>query len=181
MSEAAAAPQRLFFALWPADELRRNIEAQTQAFARHTGGRLTPARNFHVTLLFLGEVAASRIHTVREAAAQIRCAPFAVEFDQLEAWPGSNVLCLTCKTSPAPLSQLNQQLRTHLVERDFDLPRQGFRPHITLARDLPHMRAPERITPIRWEADSFVLVNSNMTRMGSKYTVPAHWPLESAA
>jgi 2'-5' RNA ligase len=59
------------------------------------------------------------------------------------------------------------------------LGRQEFRPHVTLARDVPRMRSIETIRPIEWRVDDFVLVESNMTKTGSEYSVLERWPLRS--
>jgi RNA 2',3'-cyclic 3'-phosphodiesterase len=173
--------RRLFFALWPADDLRMRIETETGSLVERAGGRRTPARNLHVTVLFLGDVPAVRSEAVLAAAAETSGDAFQISFDQIETWPGSNVLCLTCRRPPSALAGLAEELRTRLAARTFEFRKQVFRPHITLARDLPRMRSTESIPPLHWPVGDFVLVESNMTRSGSRYSVVRSWPLASPA
>ncbi|MGH8177749.1 MAG: RNA 2',3'-cyclic phosphodiesterase [Steroidobacter sp.] len=175
------APQtrRLFFALWPSEELRNRIETEASAPIKRSGGRAIPARNLHVTLLFLGEVPAPRVEAVITGAAELKGRSFEIVFDQIEAWPGSNVLCMTSAHPPAALDELSERLRYQLAAREFEFRRQVFRLHVTLARDLPRMRMTERTAPLHWPVVDFVLVESNMTKTGSQYSVFARWPLAS--
>ena len=69
------AHQRLFFALWPTDELRAEIQAATSAIIHASRGRPIPARNLHVTLLFLGDVSAEKLAAVQQAGAQLAGSP----------------------------------------------------------------------------------------------------------
>ena len=47
---------RLFFALWPDGDTRKAINGLARPAVRRAGGRPVPARHFHMTLAFLGEV-----------------------------------------------------------------------------------------------------------------------------
>lgn len=47
---------RLFFALWPPDDLRQRLDEQAHQFPVEGRARRVPARNLHVTLAFIGEV-----------------------------------------------------------------------------------------------------------------------------
>src|SRR5687768_14899043 len=113
MSAATARDsRRLFFSLWPSDEFRAQVEAAAGEAARRSGGRIIPPRNFHVTLLFLGEVLRSNCAAVQQAAAALDdVAAFGLRFDRLEAWPGSKVLCLTPSAIPSALARLAKELQ----------------------------------------------------------------------
>ncbi len=50
-------PQRLFFALWPSEEVRAGL-AEVMASLDVRGGKPVAAENLHITLLFLGSVTA---------------------------------------------------------------------------------------------------------------------------
>lgn len=174
-----AARRRLFFALWPNDELRAEIQAATLAIARASGGRLIPPRNYHVTLLFLGDVPSESVAAVQQAAAQLASSPaFELSFDGVEAW-GRKVLCLTASTPPAAVIDLAARLRfslgSHLQRQEEE---HEFRPHITLARDLPRSLQAEKIKPLSQKMTGFTLVESVRDESGSQYSLLARWPLQ---
>lgn len=163
--------------MWPSDDLRTRIHAATRAAARESGGRLIPPRNFHVTVLFLGPVLLPRVEAVKEAGAATTSAAFDMALDQIESWPGSNVLCLTCSRTPPALNELAEQLRFSLLPRQFKLGKQVFRPHVTLARDLPRIRSTDSIDGFHWRVEEFVLIDSQLLPGGSKYSVLGQWSL----
>lgn len=171
-----AGRQRLFFALWPTDQFRDQIQAATHSIAEASGGRLIPARNFHVTLLFLGDIPAESFGVVQQAGAQLAgSAAFELNFDGIEAW-GRRLLSLTASTSPPELIDLASRLRASLssfVRED----EREFRPHITLARDLPRSRLTQKIAGLRQKVNDFALVESVRDARGSQYSVLERWPL----
>jgi 2'-5' RNA ligase len=173
---------RLFFALWPTDEFRAELEANTQEIARASGGRLIPAKNFHVTLLFLGDVPTDQVDAVQQTAAQFAGGPgFELNFDGIEAW-GRRILSLTTSTPPLPAVELAARLRSSLsnyLQRQVE--EHEFRPHITLARDLPRAFQQRKVGNLRQQAVDFVLVESVRDASGSRYSVRARWPLQSPA
>ncbi|MGH8210965.1 MAG: 2'-5' RNA ligase family protein [Steroidobacteraceae bacterium] len=63
--------RRVFFALWPDDELRAAFARATHEAVRVAGGRSVPAHNLHATLLFLGPVAERRIPELQAIAARL--------------------------------------------------------------------------------------------------------------
>ena len=181
MSERARRSQRLFFALWPDDDVRACIEQAARDSVQRSGGRAVLARNLHVTLVFLGQVAAARVDVATEAASKATGRSFEISFDQIETWPRSNVLCLTSRQAPHAARDLAESLHRELSSRDFALREQVFRPHVTLARDAHGKRGVEPIAPLRWFISEFVLVESNMTKTGSEYAVLERWRLATAA
>jgi 2'-5' RNA ligase len=169
--------RRLFFALWPPDEVRTGMEREAARAVERYGGRQIPARNLHATLLFLGQVRSVQIETVNRAATPLGGAPFLLSFDQLEVWPRSNVLCLTCSRPPAEAEELSAHLRRKLSS-EFEFREEAFRPHITVARNAIHRRRiNEPTAALDWPVSDFVLVESNMTETGSHYSILERWPL----
>ncbi|HEY0941379.1 MAG TPA: RNA 2',3'-cyclic phosphodiesterase [Steroidobacter sp.] len=171
------AGRRLFLALWPTDEFRAQIQASTLAIARASGGRLIPPQNYHVTLLFLGEVPAESVGAIQEASARLAGSPaFELRFDCIEAW-GRKLLCLTSSTPPAAASDLAAGLRSSLSSYVQRPEAHEFRPHITLARDLARGRRSEKIDVLCQKVADFALVESVRDASGSQYSLLARWPL----
>jgi 2'-5' RNA ligase len=172
--------RRLFFALWPSDEFRAELEAATLSLARASGGRLIPPRSFHVTLLFLGEISNQKFPAIQQAGAALSGSPaFALDFDGIEAW-GRKVLCLTASMPPASAIELAEKLRASLRGELKQLDERPYLPHITLARDLPRGMRPQKIKPLRQQVNDFALVESVRDAGGSHYSVLERWPLQLA-
>jgi RNA 2',3'-cyclic 3'-phosphodiesterase len=185
--------RRLFFALWPSDEFRDQLVAATHALARDSGGRVIPPENLHVTLLFLGQVAQARFAAIQQAGDACANSPaFELSFDRAETWRRSNLLCLTTSATPAEATELAAKLQHSLRSETLGRSEHEFRPHITLARDLPRglantsaipggRRRPDSVQPLGMKVNDFVLVESRPGPSGSQYLVIARWPLLSWA
>ena len=170
-------PRRLFFALWPPDGLREKIQEATRQVTTAQRGRVIPAANLHITIAFLGEIAQERVQAAVDAGAATQAPVFGLCLDRIEAMRRSRVLCLVPTSAPSQLAELVDRLRFNLLDRQFKLQRQEFRPHVTLMRDLS--RAPDAvgIAPLHWHVDSFALIESQLGRTGSQYSVLQRWKL----
>lgn len=180
MSSPQRNSRRLFFALWPSDELRAQIEATALPVVRASGGRPIPPRNFHVTLLFLGEIPAEKFLAIQRAPASLAGArAFQLEFDRIESW-GRKVLCLTPSAPPAAAIDLAERLRASLRSELNHLDERPYSPHITLARDLPRGCPVQQVEPLLHRVNDYALVESVRDAGGSHYSVLERWPLQWA-
>ena len=88
---------RLFFALWPAAGEQQALAQASAGAVAGSGGRPIPAGNLHVTLAFLGNVAAARLPQLHALALQLagqpRPASLRLQFRTLEHWPRPQILC----------------------------------------------------------------------------------------
>src|SRR5262245_55605757 len=170
--------RRPFFALWPDDVLRQRIWASTREAVTESRGRPTSIANLHVTVLFLGEVPEDRFASVRAAGDAARAEPFELELDSVEVWKRSGVLSLTARDAPPPLVSLVEQLRFRLLEAQFNLRPEDYRPHVTLARRVMRRNLRRALPSIRWQVREHVLVESRPGTDGSSYTVLERWKLQ---
>lgn len=178
MSEPVApSRRRLFFALWPGDDLRRQITRDSQPFVQHAAGRAIEPGNLHVTVLFIGEVEPLWVERIVAAAGQVSVPAFVLTLDSVETWSRSNVMVLSGEHTPQPLERLAEGLRNSLLPLQIKLKRQLLHPHVTLVRKPRQAVMGQRIPLIRWDVTEFVLVESTLTSTGSRYTVNARWPL----
>lgn len=162
--------RKLFFALWPTDELRAALVAASRSALRVCGGRAVPARHYHVTLAFLGE---QPVEWTDRLAALASVAPpdFELVLDHFGHWRGPRVLWIGPRRCPAGLVSLAAQIRAQLESLGISYDRRDFRPHLTLARKvttLPELEAP---VPVHWLVRAFVLVESVATPDGPVYEV----------
>lgn len=171
--------QRLFFALWPSDALRAQLAAAVAPIVERGEGRPIPPRNFHITLAFLGGVAADKVAAVMAAASETGGTPLHLSIERVEVWRGAGILCLTPAAAPE-LIDLVDRLRINLLARQLEPDQKEFRPHVTLARDWLERHVDGSIGPFDWQADEFVLVESAPTRDGSIYQIVERWPLGRA-
>jgi 2'-5' RNA ligase len=170
---------RLFFALWPADELRTALAPRIRALQPVGVGRPQRPDQWHVTLEFLGPVPASRLAAARDAAGQVREGPCTIAFNAVEFWRRPEVLTLVARVLPPPLGGLVTQLRTALAAHGFEPESRPFRAHLTLARKVTHPLTPVAFEPLLWPVADFSLVESITDRTGSVYTPLATWNLQS--
>lgn len=168
--------RRLFFALWPTDAVRAQLDAQVQAHAAL--GRPIPARNLHVTVVFLGAVPAERIDLVRAAAKLTLTGKFLLHLERVEFWRRAQLICLVAERTPPQLLSMVDGLRAELRQGGFELrDHDTFRPHVTLVRDVMRGPAAAGVAPVQWPVESFALVESKVGQRGSEYSVLEEWRL----
>jgi 2'-5' RNA ligase len=173
--------QRLFFALWPDPRARAKLARLAAEVAHHAQGRAPGGDNLHLTLVFLGTVAAERLGAVTEAGerAAREVDPFDVALERMGG-TAYGIAWLAPDGVSASLRALHGALATALESSGFPRERRMFRPHVTLARDC--VRAAQRgaIAPIGWTAERLALVASTLASGGSRYQQVASWPLRHA-
>ncbi|MDR2113361.1 MAG: RNA 2',3'-cyclic phosphodiesterase [Candidatus Accumulibacter sp.] len=176
---------RLFFALWPPEDLSRALADGAEALARRFGGRPTRRETIHLTLAFLGEVDAACVSGVIDAGRRAYAAPFQLVVDRFGYWRHNDLLWAGC-TEPAEglrslVMALRRQLRAASIAFDA-APR--FVAHLTLVRKARIVRGEVdmiSLEPLRWPCSGFVLVHSRPAAGGREYAVLESFPLPAAA
>lgn len=84
MNEADSGTRRLFFALWPNPEVRRQLAKVSHSRTRHP----VADANLHMTLLFLGGRTARELDCFCEAAGNLQGEAFELQLDYLGAGQG---------------------------------------------------------------------------------------------
>jgi len=169
--------KRLFFALPVSDQQCRAL-AQWRRGLNLRSGKPVPAENFHVTLLFLGDVDAEQVPAICAAVDQLRrpVAPPRLLLDRLQVWPRASALVLEAQQAPAALLQLVYGLQQALLPLGVEAASREYRPHLTLARDF-RGQPPEAGT-----APEFLLAARHFTLYESRkgrYWPLAQWPLSA--
>lgn len=181
----AGQTQRLFFALWPDDELAGALADVAVAAARRLGGRPTRRDTVHLTLAFLGDVAATETAALIAAAQRVRALPFQLNIDRLGYWRHNRLLWAGCAPCAA-LAELAGSLHRLLSEVGYSPAEseRAFAPHLTLVRKLPSAILPPALAEFSsvampvWRCTRFVLVASRMSAAGPSYTTIAEFPLD---
>jgi RNA 2',3'-cyclic 3'-phosphodiesterase len=168
---------RLFFALWPDDPVRDALARSAAPLLEVCRGRRVAKRNYHLTLAFLGGVAAARLDEIRAAASTVRSAPFSLTMDCHGHWPGPRVAWLGCRRPPPEADGLAQVLWRALEPLGFRPDARPFRPHLTVLRVCRSCDWAGPVVPVDWPVREFVLVRSETLPAGPQYEVVDRWAL----
>ncbi len=185
---------RLFVALDIPDAVRAALTECTAPLAKLCrGARWVRLDGAHVTLKFIGEVAAERAEAIRLALAEVRpTAPVDVCFAGLGFFPNAQrprVLWAGIEAGPA-LSMLAAAVDERLAPLGVAREEREFRPHVTLARfgspdGLNLLRA--AVTKLgvpefgRATAQEFCLYQSVLRPSGAEYTRLATYTFPGAS
>ena len=172
---------RLFFALWPPQEIAERLVRIAQLNANYFGGKPTRKDTIHQTLAFLGEVNDERLPPLIQAAKSIGAAPFDLAIEGLDYWQHNHLIWGRTQASSA-LSELSSRLQSALTEAGFAHGRENqvFTPHLSLVRKVPVTSVPLRfpvIAPLHWHCASFVLVCSRPSDGPPSYETICEFPL----
>jgi len=177
MDETADKPptpsrQRLFFALWPDESVRRALLRWCQAVP-DPGGRPMPSADLHLTLAFAGDVDASTGLCLEQGGAGVQGVPFELSLDSAGVFP-RGLLWAGPAACPGPLEALAGSLSCLLQRCGLKPDPRPFKPHVTLIRRV--QRTPDDLPPpsVLWRVDHFCLVRS---RPGRGYEVLKTYPL----
>ena len=168
---------RLFFALWPAASVRMDLGAAAAAVPLSPPARRVPAVNFHLTIAFVGDVAAGALPALQRIGAAAKAPRCSVRLDGYEYWPKPECVVALAGTVPVPLQALWDDLHRALAGAGFALRVKALRPHVTLARHCRTAPALPSLAPIDWPADALSLVRSETDAGAPVYTVLDTWSL----
>lgn len=166
--------RRLFFAVWPDAGAAKALHETACQAQGACGGRLMRRETLHLTLAFLGEIAAARFDEASAVASAIAFDAFTLTLDQLCYWKHNRILW--CGGASAPLAALAQTLGDGLRGAGFRLEARPFVAHMTLLRDARCPTPPPLAEPIVWPVSEFTLVESTLARGGSRYDIVGRWP-----
>lgn len=174
------ARKRVFFALWPDAGTAEHLAALGHAMASDHGGRAMRETTLHMTLEFVGGATAAEIDMLRAAAAKVQAAAFDVTLDRLGFWPTQGIIWAGCRQVPKPLLRLHEDLLAQMAWAGLRPDPKPLVPHVTLTRRSRCRGVPRLETPLGWQAEEFVLVESHLHQSGARYEIIERWPLDTA-
>jgi 2'-5' RNA ligase len=178
---------RTFICIEIPETIKRRID-RLQATIKSVGAQVswTKPSSIHLTLKFLGDVAASRIKDVEAAVrlAALRVAEFEIEVGGAGCFPNSRnprVLWVGLTAVPEALRRLQLSIEAELEAGGFPREPKRFSPHLTIGRvrSPEHAReAAERLIAEGFEAERFlarevIVMRSDLKPTGSLYTPQA--------
>lgn len=174
---------RLFCAIQMPSEVRHPLSAHAKRLRDlfpNASASWTRDDNHHLTLKFIGEVEEAR--ATRLSAATERAAssvePFTVIVDGPGVFP-KRVLWIGIDDPSGRLGKLQQRLEEECAHEGFPKEERAFHPHLTLARlrkpqnsrELEEQHKQARFVPVEVKVDELVVIKSELSSSGSKYTV----------
>ena len=166
---------RLFFALWPDNKTQSNLYHVARQF-KNEKIRLVKKSNLHITLEFLGEVSEYNKQQLIEKSNHIQVEPFEIELTNIGWWRKPGVLWIGMHHIPQPLTNLVESIKQIVEQQDMETDKRSYKPHITIARKVKQIQLPKQSIDIRWQVNSFALVESRSTEMGVVYQTIQKWP-----
>ncbi len=163
------ADRKLFYALWPSERQREMMRDIINPAISVVEGTAIDRRNWHITLVFIGNFAEANIAGLEAAASEIDPFDFRLRFDRISFWQRPKIATMNPRNVPAELEQLVKSLEQILIPFGFEPNERVYRPHITVARRARTFPEAPLARPIDLEWSSFQLVESVSTTRGVQY------------
>jgi 2'-5' RNA ligase len=144
-----AAELRLFLALWPEPAFLPQLLQHADGWSWPASARRTRPERLHVTLHFLGNVAADLLPSLRTGLL-LEWGGGDLFLDRATVWPGG-IAVLEATQVPPALAQLHAALGERLTDLGVATELRPYRPHVTLARKAFGAKPPQ-LPPLRWQA-----------------------------
>jgi 2'-5' RNA ligase len=154
------------------------------ALARHARtiplakARWTAPENYHLTLVFLGEVAEQRLPSIENELKELDLSPFPMRLTNLNIFPRAGVLIAEVDRTHR-LLQLQAQIVSRMARCGFVPEERPYHPHITLARFHGPLRLSDGQRTLSsslrrtFNADTINLYRSNLSPNGPHYEILA--------
>ncbi len=159
MDLPASPTLRLFTALWPSDEMRSALQVQSNAWSWPEGARRSQPEGLHITLHFLGQVAASQLPRLQQGL-DLAWEGCELLLDEQHVWPGG-IAVVEASQVPQALLSLHARLGERLQGMGLAIETRRYRPHVTFARKATGARPPAASASLRWRTGTrYALVQS---------------------
>lgn len=163
------ADKKLFFALWPSHRQRELLRDTINPVLSEIEGNPVDRRNWHVTLVFVGDFPEEKIPGLQAAADIINPGEIRLRFDTLTFWQRPKIACMHAKTIPPELSHLVESLQQALLPFGYTPEERVYRPHITVSRRARMFQDVRLARPVELLWTDFELVESIAQRGDVQY------------
>ncbi len=168
---------KVFFAIWPDSHVKAQLGRLAGNLEHLCGGYRTHSLKLHLTLVFLGNILTTQLAHVQDIASQIKLPCFSLIIDTIEYWAHNKIVYAGFSDNPVVLIELVKQLQDDLQRAGFKLEQRLYIPHLTLVRNAACHQLPKLKTPIRWNINEWMLIQSVATRAGTAYSQLDSWKL----
>ena len=169
---------RVFFAIFPNKFVQKQLAHQAEILESTYGGRKVRTQNFHLTLLFLGDISTHRVEALQQTMKNISAKKFELSLDKICYWKRNQIIYIQAKQFSTELLFLVDSLKIALSEAGFLFDKRSYRPHVTLIRKATHSTEINLNTPIKWHVNKWSLIQSKQTEHGVDYIPLKQWNLK---
>jgi len=156
--------KKLFFALWPSDRQRELLRDTINPTMSTVEGSTVDRRNWHITLVYIGDFPEERIPAIRSAVQLIEPGTIRLRFDRLSCWARPKVAVLQTMTVSPELERLVMSLQQALLPFGIESQERTYRPHITVSRKVRAFPEIRLARPVELQWAEFDLVESVSVR-----------------
>jgi len=154
------ADKKLFYALWPSHRQRELLRDAINPVLSSVEGQSVDRRNWHVTLVYIGNFPEERIPGLMAATELIDPGEIRLRFDTLTFWQRPKIACIHAKITPPELERLMSTLQQALIPFGIELDERVYRPHITVSRKVRAFPDVRLTRPVELSFSEFELVES---------------------
>jgi len=182
-------PLRTFIAIDLPAPIQASIEKQTARLRQTLGDeniRWVPSQNMHLTLKFIGNIAASHLDFLKQLLTRTADShtQFDIQFGGIGSFPNSKRVRILWAGihAPADLATLQRAVEDGTTRLGYEREERPFSPHLTLGRVRPNVPPADmqKISTVlnqtqvgnigSFRVDSIHLYNSDLNPKGSVYT-----------
>ena len=166
---------RIFVAINFDKYTKRNILAVQERLKAISGGSYTHPENFHLTLVFIGEVEKEQMEALKHALFKVSVPKLTLEFDRTGFFSkgGGDIWWIGIKENET-LNRLQCDVYDAIKAAGLPLQSNSFKPHLTLARRVKLHRKPQQNEllpePFTANTDSISLMLSSRIEGRLTYT-----------
>lgn len=173
---------RLFIALPISPEVKKQLEQiQISLYNRNQSARVkwTSAGEWHITVVFLGEVDEKNIENIRNIINTV-CAkykPMNFRLDRVGGFPNilnPNVVVVKAVDESGQVEKLQKELANALRGLGIQIDDKPWKPHITIGRNKmrENLSGLDKVSiePVGWTVREVILFESELLASGPRYT-----------
>jgi 2'-5' RNA ligase len=159
----------LFFALWPDDRQRDRMRDIIAPVTKTVEGRAVERYEWHITLVYIGDIDERYIPELQAAARAISFEPFQLRLDRMEYWPRPKIAAVVPLRVPSEMEKLVEDLGGVVLAAGIEPQQRVYRPHVTVVRNARPFEAERLPRSASTEWSSFELMEVIRERGSSIY------------
>jgi 2'-5' RNA ligase len=146
--------------LWPSPRQREMLRDTIGPALSTVEGQPVDRRNWHITLVYIGDFPEEKIPALQSAVAVIDPGQIRVRFDKVSFWQRPKIAAMLTRNVPPDLEHLVTSIQQALIPFGYAPDTRVYRPHITVARKVRAFQEVPLARPIELTWSEFELVES---------------------